>query len=358
MTELTEANETRTVQYVETYRFSKSVTDGGLAQMQRLLQFGRAVSAVHGAGLMTRPVSGRQFTVRRGDAVVQVGEVAAVLREFSVGRRAFHRNLAGRSRRADGGRHGAGAVAEPGGRSQLDPCGKGTAAGHHRTIQGNAIHGLLRNTAYRLVEQAEDSVTLTASVYPQHGYPFILDLDVTYTLTDEGLQVTYRLLNAGAAVAPFGIGSHPYLRVGDYPAADLTITVAAATHAVVDDRMIPVSRESVTGTHIDLRSGIRVGDLKTDASLTDIDLVDGRVEHRLSAPDGTSVVLWADPAFGWVQVYSPDTFPGPGQPGQRVALAVEPMTCAVDALNSGDGLLWLEPGTTWSASWGLRPEGF
>lgn len=44
MTELTEANETRTVQYVETYRFSKSVSDGGLAQMQRLLQFGRALS--------------------------------------------------------------------------------------------------------------------------------------------------------------------------------------------------------------------------------------------------------------------------------------------------------------------------
>jgi hypothetical protein len=44
MTELAEANETRTVQYVETYRFSKSVTDGGRGQMQRLLQFGRAVS--------------------------------------------------------------------------------------------------------------------------------------------------------------------------------------------------------------------------------------------------------------------------------------------------------------------------
>ncbi len=44
MTELTEANETRAVHHVETYRFSKSVTDGGLAQMQRLLQFGRALS--------------------------------------------------------------------------------------------------------------------------------------------------------------------------------------------------------------------------------------------------------------------------------------------------------------------------
>ena len=48
MTELTEAHETRTVQYVETYRFSKSVTDGGLAQMQRLLQFGRALSHLTG----------------------------------------------------------------------------------------------------------------------------------------------------------------------------------------------------------------------------------------------------------------------------------------------------------------------
>jgi hypothetical protein len=44
VTELAEANQTRTLQYVETYRFSKSVTDGGLAQMQRLLQFGRALS--------------------------------------------------------------------------------------------------------------------------------------------------------------------------------------------------------------------------------------------------------------------------------------------------------------------------
>ena len=48
VTELAEANQTRTLQYVETYRFSKSETDGGLAQMQRLLQFGRALSRAVG----------------------------------------------------------------------------------------------------------------------------------------------------------------------------------------------------------------------------------------------------------------------------------------------------------------------
>lgn len=44
LTELTEEAGTRTLQYVETYRFSKSVTDGGRGQMQRLTQFGRALS--------------------------------------------------------------------------------------------------------------------------------------------------------------------------------------------------------------------------------------------------------------------------------------------------------------------------
>lgn len=49
VTELADAAETRTTQFVETYRFSKSVTDGGLAQMQRLLQFGRALSKFTGS---------------------------------------------------------------------------------------------------------------------------------------------------------------------------------------------------------------------------------------------------------------------------------------------------------------------
>lgn len=48
ITELTDDAGTRTMQYVETYRFSKSVTDGGRGQMQRLTQFGRVVSRAVG----------------------------------------------------------------------------------------------------------------------------------------------------------------------------------------------------------------------------------------------------------------------------------------------------------------------
>ena len=88
-------------------------------------------------------------------------------------------------------------------------------------------------------------------------------------------------------------------------------------------------------------------------------MTDGRIEHRLDAPDGTGLVLWADEVFGWAQVFSPSNFPGAGQAGcQRKAVAIEPMTCAVNAFNTGDGLRWLDPGETWTASWGLRPTGF
>ena len=31
------------------------------------------------------------------------------------------------------------------------------------------------------------------------------------------------------------------------------------------------------------------------------------------------------------------------------------MTCPTNALNSGEGLISLEPGGTWRASWGLAP---
>ena len=57
-------------------------------------------------------------------------------------------------------------------------------------------------------------------------------------------------------------------------------------------------------------------------------------------------------------MYAPPNFPGPGKPNQRKAIAIEPMTCGVNALNTGQDLIWLEPGDTWSASWGLRPTGF
>jgi aldose 1-epimerase len=61
--------------------------------------------------------------------------------------------------------------------------------------------------------------------------------------------------------------------------------------------------------------------------------------------------VWFEETFRYLQVFTIEDLPGTGQPG----IAVEPMTCAADAFNSGNGLIVLEPGGTWTGAWGIAP---
>ena len=40
----------------------------------------------------------------------------------------------------------------------------------------------------------------------------------------------------------------------------------------------------------------------------------------------------------------------------RRSLAVEPMTCPPNAFRSGEGLIRLEPGASFTSSWGIAPR--
>ena len=308
---------------------------------------------------MTRPVSGQQVTIAQGPYRAQVGQLAAVLRGCWHGPDRLTETWPDDWVAPMGAglvlvpwpNRVAGAAWESGGATQqLDVT---------EPAKGNAIHGLLRNAVYDVADPTDSEVTLTTTIYPQHGYPFSLDTAVTYAVAESGLTVTHTLTNVGSGTAPFGVGAHPYLRVGEVPSAELTVTLSARTQVVVDDRVVPTGLQPVAGTTLDLRAGRVVGDLGVlDGAFTDFESADGRVEHRVAAPDGRSTVLWADEVFGWAQVFTPAVFPGPGKPDQRTAIAIEPMTCAADAFHNGWGLLHLAPGETWSGSWGLRAEGF
>ncbi|MBC7518340.1 MAG: aldose 1-epimerase family protein [Microbacteriaceae bacterium] len=216
----------------------------------------------------------------------------------------------------------------------------------------NAIHGLLRNTVYRVLERSDDAITLGAAIYPQHGYPFELDTSVRYELVDDGLTVTHQIENTGTDAAPVAIGAHPYLRLGDVPTAELTLTLAATTHFTVDDRLNPIREDAVAGTAFDFQAGARVGKLMLDDGFGG---VAPGLTHRLTAVDGRFVEVWSDPEFAYVQVFTNPIFPRDGQP--TLAIAVEPMTAPANAFNSGAGLRWLESGERWSVAWGIRYSG-
>lgn len=297
----------------------------------------------------SRPcATGRQFEIRRGDATAVVTELAAGLRRFSRGGILLTETYAD-DQIAPGG---AGITLAPWANRVED--GQWILDGRKQQLditevaRNNASHGLLRNTGYTLVGETLHGVALEATVFPQHGYPFLVRHRVEYRLSEDlGLQVRQTLTNDASAPAPFVLGAHPYLRVGDAPVEELQLTVAADTRLVTDERLIPRSSAPVDGD-TDFRSGRHIADLAVDVALTDLRYDNGIARHSLAAADGSEVSLWQDEACRYVHVYVSMVYPG-----RTRAVAVEPMTGPANAFNSGDGLRWLAPGSSFSMEWGI-----
>jgi aldose 1-epimerase len=303
-----------------------------------------------------RAPTGRQFSISRetpaGVAQATITEVAAALRSYSVGGVDLTEPYAEDSTPP----FGDGIVLMPWPNRIED--GVWTLDGEtmHLDItepaRNNALHGLLRVSPYTLVERTDDAVTLAATVFPQHGYPFLVDTTVRYELTDDGLTVTHSATNFSTANAPVAVGTHPFFTISDVPSEDLVLTVSAATRFEVDDRLNPIREIPVDGTEYDLRGGRRLADLSLDDAFGEVAIIDGISRHWLEAPDGRRVELWQDDNCGFVQVFTTREFPKKGGPG--LAVAIEPMTAPPNAFNTGQGLKWLAPDESWSVRWGVR----
>lgn len=130
---------------------------------------------------------------------------------------------------------------------------------------GNALHGLLTHTPYRVSSRTADSITLEAGLSPQPGYPFELATSVLYQLVEDGLRVTHRLENIGHQSAPVAVGAHPFLRLGAVPTEELMLHINADTHIQVDERLNPSGiTTDVGGTRNDFRTGQLVGAVALD----------------------------------------------------------------------------------------------
>ena len=178
---------------------------------------------------MALPLTGEQYEITAGEVSAVVTEVGAGLRTLTVGGRPYVEPFPVDSRPP----RGAGTVLVPwpnrtkGGRWTWDGAPQQLAL--NEPAAGNAIHGLLRYTFYEVVDRAPDTITLAARVAPQPGWPVPLATQVRYAVAVDGLTVTHTVTNIGAAAVPFGVGAHPYIRVGDTPTDDCTLQLAATT---------------------------------------------------------------------------------------------------------------------------------
>lgn len=291
---------------------------------------------------------------RFGFATVTIAEVAAALRAFEVDGLDIVQRYPDNSPPS----LGAGMVMAPW-PNRID-AGRWLYEGEAQQLaitepkSNNALHGLLAYSPYAVESRTESSITLTATIFANPGYPFVVRTSVGYSIGSEGLTVRHTATNAGAKPAPVAFGTHPYFRIGDVPTADLTLTCSAKTIYTTDARLLPTGQREVAA-EFDLRAGRRVGDLQLDDCYTDLAIADGRHHISLSAQDGRKVEIWTDPDFGHVVLLTTDQFiDETGRPA--LAVAIEPQTAAVDCLNNGRGLKWLLPGESWSPEWGVTAQ--
>lgn len=299
----------------------------------------------------TTAPTGDQYVLTRGSARAVITQVAAALREFSVDGVDLTEPYA----ESDTPPFGDGIVLAPWPNRVADGLWSLDGAPQQLDItevaRNNALHGLLRYSGYRLIEQTSESVTLAATIFPQHGYPFHLETSVKYELVEGGLSVSHTARNLSGAKAPVAFGTHPFLTIGDAVPEELVLTVHAGTYFEVDARLNPTAESPVDGTTNDLRAGQPVGDLHLDTAFGGLVTQDG-VAAILRAPDGREVRLVQDENHPYVQVFTTREFPKKG--GHGLAVAVEPMTAAPNAFNSGLGTHWVEPGDSWTVSWGIQ----
>ncbi|MEV4620883.1 aldose 1-epimerase family protein [Asanoa sp. NPDC049573] len=214
----------------------------------------------------------------------------------------------------------------------------------------NAIHGLVAWQRWRLVEQTGNSVLIELELPAQVGYPWQLRLRTRYTLGPDGLRVDHEATNIGAAAAPFGLAAHPYFRLPGTTVDDLALTVPARSRVLFDARLLPIGAAKVTGGDHDFTAPRRIGGQVLDNAFGDLDRdPDGTSSVRI-AGGGRTLRVWAGEQFKWWVVFTSDTLHGDRQ---RRAVAIEPQTCPPDAFRSGHDVIVIEPGDTWSASWGV-----
>lgn len=221
----------------------------------------------------------------------------------------------------------------------------------------NAIHGFVRTVPWQTQRLAANyvnfEVRLDAEIYGPKGYPFSLEVRVTYALGRRGLTSSFDVHNVGRRPAPVGVGFHPYFTVGTGLVDEAEATFPCAGYLEFNDRLLPTGRIlDVAGTDWDFRRPRPVGSRRLNHCYVRLERdAQGMATASLCRPaGGRRIDIVMDRAFSAIVVYTGDAIVD----APRRALAIEPMTCATDAFNHPDwGLQRLAPGETFSGRYAI-----
>ena len=216
--------------------------------------------------------------------------------------------------------------------------------------EGHALHMMLYNKPFKVISHEVDEFSASLIVRYDYAasetwYPFHFNLWVEFRLhATGGLLCAMNVQNTGIRTLPCGMGYHPYFRTGS-PLDKLKLKLKSVEGLEHDGRNIPTTGRSLFTRFHKLNSLENVT-IDNTYTLNERNVI---TETILSDPaQNYNIHVWQECGtreFSYVQVYTPP---------QRQSIAIEPMTCAPDAVNNGNGLALVSPGMWMEASWGIR----
>ncbi len=228
---------------------------------------------------------------------------------------------------------------------------------------GTAIHGLVKDRPWRLLDRAPWSARLEfdSMDHADLGYPFPIRTRVRYELEDEALHARIELTCSGPEPMPAGVGFHPFfpLRLGP-GGAPARIFIAKASAARPSglrgryrcERVMPVAGPSFDDICQRLDTGAAADELDLD------DVFLGSLDGARVEWPGSEVALEVavSPELGHTVVYTQPERPR----AERGYFCLEPVSMVNDGFNLADrawpdtGVRVLEPGQSLRAAWSLR----
>ena len=221
--------------------------------------------------------------------------------------------------------------------------------------QRAARHGFVRGIDFDIAAVSADqdgahAAFTTQAIRPGafEGFPYAIDLTVSYTLDARGLTLVASMRNVGSEAAPCFFGWHPYLRVADGIVDTWELMIPAATLIRMDADYIPLAGAAAyqpldeAPPELDFRTAHAIGATEVNHGYANLRYdADGRARTRLSNPaTGVSVAVWQE--RGILLAFTADTVTR----DVRRAVALEPMESMSDAFNRPDcaEAIRLEPG--------------
>jgi aldose 1-epimerase len=200
-------------------------------------------------------------------------------------------------------------------------------------MEPTATHGEAWIMPWRCGMRSARSITLSVDYAPKEAaFPFAWRGDMTFTVGTGQLMVEMRLTNRDHRPMPAGLGLHPY-----FPKAPGTILTFDCTGVWPPDAPESVGRGcQPLEPGLDFRTGQDVEPIVLDRCFEGWNGV-----ATLTAPDGFTTTISADPVFGKLQIYDAWDYP---------YICIEPVTNANDGFNraalnvASHSVVVLEPG--------------